>query len=154
MNKVGQFISTVVIGGFAVIVIAMIFLASNRGPVQVQNSMTHVLDSLNKQGITATALSPADVYGEDWQSAYIACPGIKGEEIAAQLSNSADEIGLPTEVGEDENYLVVVNGAGEGHAEKFGRGKVDLCTQPIGGFNAYQLLPLIQDAEGVWTLAA
>ncbi len=157
MNKLGQFLSTVVIGGFAVVVIAMIAVSGMRGPVSVQNSLLAALDNIEHSGLSATAIAPADLYGDDWVAAAIVCPGQSAKDVDAMFG--ADITGLDEQlkspVDAEHNYLVVANNKQEAYAEKLPIAKVNLCAAPVGGaFQSTMMIPLIQDPQGGWTLVA
>lgn len=155
MNKIGQFITTVVIGGFAVILIAMVVLTSNRAANPVNGSLHSALEKISAQNLHATAIAPADVYGDDWVGAAILCPGTDGDDVAAQLQVNAEDLGVDGVVGDNENFLVVVNAAGQAFGEKLDRSEVDLCASQVpGGFDARMMIPLVKDGDGAWTLVA
>lgn len=155
MNKLGQFITTVVIGAFAIALIAMVVLASGRAANPVKGSFAHALEGIKHQNLTATALAPADVYGDDWVGAMVLCPGTSAEDVASQLQVDASALGFEGEVPEGTNYLAVINATGDVHTEAMEQAEVNLCAAQLpGAFDARMMVPLIQDDEGVWMLAA
>ena len=155
MNKLGQFITTVVIGAFAVALVAMVVLSSGRAANPVKGSFATALAAIKEQNLQATALSPADVYGDDWVGATVVCPGATAEEVASLLQVNPEGLHMEETVPDNKNYLVVVNVEGDAYAEGMDRADVDLCSvQILPAFDAKLMVPLIQNEQGAWMLSA
>ena len=131
MNKFGQFITTVVIGAFAVFLAALIALPMVRTPEAESQEPSTVAKSLNTypKDLDYAMFIPQDVYGEEWNAIAAVCPGTTEE----QLKNGGVETdGLNIDfvdgaVPDDVNYLLRVSVNNEFKAEKLPRAKVDMC---------------------------
>lgn len=131
MNKIGQFITTVVIGGFAVFLAALIVLPMVRTAGAETKEPSTVAQSLNTfpKHLDFAMFIPQDVYGQEWGAAAAVCPGATEE----QLKQAGVETGnlnidfADGAVPEDVNYILLGSQNGEFKAEKLSRAKVDLC---------------------------
>lgn len=131
MNKLGQFITTVVIGGFAVFLAALIVLPMVRTADAETKEPSTVAQSLNTfpKHLDFAMFIPQDVYGPEWSAAAAVCPGATEE----QLKQAGVETGnlnidfADGAVPEDVNYMLLGSQNGEFKAEKLPRAKVDLC---------------------------
>ena len=131
MNKIGQFITTVVIGGFAVFLAALIVLPMVRTADAETKEPSTVAQSLNTfpKHLDFAMFIPQDVYGQEWGAAAAVCPGATEE----QLKQAGVETGnlnidfADGAVPEDVNYILLGSQNGEFKAEKLSRAKVDLC---------------------------
>ena len=131
MNKIGQFITTVVIGGFAVFLAALIVLPMVRTADAESKEPSTVAQSLSTypKNLDFAMFIPQDVYGPEWSAAAAVCPGITEE----QLKERGVETGnlnidfVDGAVPDDVNYMLLVSQYNEFKAEKLSRAKVDLC---------------------------
>lgn len=131
MNKLGQFITTVVIGAFAVFLAALIVLPMVRTPEAESKEPSTVAESLStypKHLDYATFLSH-DVYGEEWTAFAAVCPGTTEEQLQ---KSGVETDGLNIDfvdgaVPDDVNYILRGSVNNEIKAEKLPRAKVDMC---------------------------
>ncbi|KAA8721929.1 hypothetical protein [Corynebacterium phocae] len=154
MNKIGKLITTVVIVAFALALAGMVAVASGRAANPVNGSLLAKLETISTQNLRATAISPADVYGDEWSTAFIVCPGVEADDISQALSINAADLGIEGTVEDNDNYLLVRKDAGQTYAEHFDRHELDLCSgQPVPSFDSRQMIPLLKTEDGGWVLA-
>lgn len=154
MSKLGQYITALVIGVFAIILVVMVATTAAREADPVKGSLVATLDKISAQNLRATAVAPEDVYGTDWKEVAILCPGYGADEIQQLLQVNASELGIEGEIPETENYLAVVNDEGQAYAEKFEISDVNLCAVHIpGSLDSRVMLPFVKSDKGAWTLA-
>lgn len=133
MNKFGQFITTVVIGAFAVFLAALIALPMVRTPEAESKEPSTVAQSLNTypKHLDYATFIPQDVYGEEWNPIVGVCPGATEEQLQ-NIGVETDGLNIDFVDGavpDDVNYLLRVSVNNEFKAEKLPRAKVDMCDR-------------------------
>ncbi|MDK8896593.1 hypothetical protein QP999_01390 [Corynebacterium sp. MSK004] len=131
MNKLGQFITTVVIGGFAVFLAALIVLPMVRPAQAETKEPSTVAQSLSAypKNLDFAMFIPQDVYGQEWGAVAAVCPGAtedqlkKGGVETKNLNIDFADGAVPNDV----NYILLASQTGEFKAEKLPRAQVDLC---------------------------
>lgn len=130
MNKLGQFITTVVIGGFAVFLAALIALSMTRTEEDSSSTLAETLEKYPKN-LDFAALVVPDVYGPEEVAGLIVCPGTTEEQLS---DIPAAEAGIDFEdgkVADDVNYFITMSSEQEYSAEKLQRSNVDLCRDVL-----------------------
>lgn len=103
-------------------------------------------------GLNATAIAPADVYGEDFAFAAFVCPGLTQEDVTELYGVDASALDLVGEVPADQNYLMLIRENGTAEFDAMEREAVDLCTAPTYPLPATALVPLGKTEQGGWQL--
>ncbi|OFP63339.1 hypothetical protein HMPREF2978_11110 [Corynebacterium sp. HMSC074C01] len=127
MSKIGQFITTVVIGGFAIVLGLLIALSMTRSPEEPSSTLGEALDTYPKN-LSFSALLVPDVYGQDWIAGLVVCPGATEQQLGEGGVDVAGIDFVDGKVAEDENYFVTVSVNQEYQVEKLNRSQVDLCS--------------------------
>ncbi len=156
LTQTSRNIVIAVIAGFIAVIGLIVALTSVRPEPAVQGSITSTLEKVEDAGLNATALSPSDVYGEQWVAAGIICPGMDDSLVKQQFQVEPQLVGLREgqTVEEHKNMLILRDQQGGAHVEEFSRYDVDLCTAPVQGyFNTQMLMPLIKTEIDNWALA-
>lgn len=155
MTKVGQFITTFLIGLFIIALGAMIALSSMREQPPVERTLESAVDSLDKTNLTVSAVAPSEVLGRNWQGMTTICAGTKLDEIKKMYGIDPHALGIDEDVDADTNYFVAIAGNNEFYAEKLNREKIDLCPtgQPLQPAATQSLLPFIKEGD-TWKLGA
>lgn len=155
MSKTMTAVVAIVAAGWLVIMMAMVAMAATRDADKVQGSLSSTLEEISAAGLTGTAISPFDVYGEDWVAVGFVCPGFTDEMIEKEMNLDPSLFGTEGEVPEDENYIVVRDQGGAAHVEKFSRDELDLCASPMPGyFDSRMMIPMVKTEQGNWVLAS
>lgn len=153
MSKLGKVIATFVIGAFAILLVGMVAGSMTRAASPIEGNFVHTLKGIGAQNLEATAVAPADVYGERWAGAAVICPGTTPEDIEENFRVRAADLGIEGDVPENINYLMVMDQEGTAYAEKLDRSEVDLCQKELpGAFDARMMMPMMKTPAGVWTL--
>ncbi|AGF71598.1 hypothetical protein [Corynebacterium halotolerans] len=122
---------------------------------ETSGGLERTLGAFDEQGLTISAISPADVYGEEWSAGAIICPSETEETIRQNFDVDASELeigalGIP----EDTNYLMLRNADGEAVFDGMDRSVMDLCTVPLQGyFDTRLMMPVAKTEAGGWGLA-
>lgn len=139
-------------------VVVLAGMIANTGVAQSRFDASGSLEStvhvLGEEGLKVTAISPADVYGEEWVAGAFICPGETEQSISQKFEADAAELNLGAAgVPEDSNYLLLRNAEGEAVFDAMARSEIDLCSVPLQGyFDTLSMLPLAQSPEGGWVL--
>ncbi|MDO5454935.1 MAG: hypothetical protein Q4F37_08090 [Corynebacterium sp.] len=102
--------------------------------------------------LTATAVAPADVYGEEFAFAAFICPGMTEQDISEFYGVDASALELDGAVPQDLNYLMLVRQDGTTEYDAIARDAIDLCTAQTYPVPANALVPLAQTEQGGWQL--
>ena len=155
LSKSAAALVAVVTVGFLIAILGLVGWTAARADEPV-GRVGHILQETKNKGLHGTALSPADVYGEEWTAAAFVCPGVSGDELREAFGLNPDELDLVDgKVPEDTNYLVALDDDLNTFPEKLDRSEVDLCSQqapPV--INGFSLLPFMQNQDGTWVLAS
>ncbi|QPK79610.1 hypothetical protein G7Y31_02550 [Corynebacterium lizhenjunii] len=156
MTKLGQFITTVVIGVFAVALFAMAAVAATRPAAPVARGLGSALESIDSSNMNTAGLAIMDIYGEQWRGFSTICSGMTPDDIEKLFQVRAADLGIDGTVGEDKNYLLAINDKQQYYAEELNRNQVDLCPsgQPLPVTDAAAIVPFVKAENGTWFLAA
>ena len=155
MNKVGQAITTLVIGLFAIALVGMVAMSATRPAQPVDRTFAEAVETIDDANLNATALAVADVYGQPWVQFLNLCPGTTPDDIRNGLQVNPENLGITETVPQGTNYIVAMNTDQQFYAEKISMDKVDICTT-VGQLpmsNAASMLPLAKTPEGQWVFA-
>ncbi|MGP6173907.1 hypothetical protein [Corynebacterium sp. A21] len=110
--------------------------------------------ALETQGLSVSAISMADIYGEEYIAGAIICAGETPETIAANYDVDVAGLELGAEgVPAGSSYLLLRTMDGTPVFDEIDSSKVDLCSQPLAGyFDTQALMPLGQIESGSWGL--
>ncbi len=118
-------------------------------------ALEYTVEGFDEQGLTISAVSPADIYGEEWIAGAIVCPRQTAEDVAATFEiDSADleEMG-DGEIPDDTNYLLLRDMDGKVALDRIDRANVDLCQYPLQGyFDTRSMMPVGKTEAGGWAL--
>lgn len=130
MNKLGQFITTVVIGGFAIFLAALIALSMNNDSADGETTST-LSETLTEypKNLNFAALIVPDVYGSEQIGGLVVCPGTTEKDLSEAQVDTAEIEFEDGKVADDVNYFVTVSTEQEYHAEKLQRSNIDLCDE-------------------------
>lgn len=150
----------------AVVLISAIFLVAIVGMVasthysttlvKKASPLTTALNGIEANGLNATAVALADIYGEDIAAAVPVCPYETPEQISSMIDADVSGLNIPaTGVPRTKNFLIMADHNGNLSMDGFDIDEVNLCMskqrQAIPGFN---LVPFIKDQQtGAWVLA-
>lgn len=155
LSKIGQGIVAAVV---VVWLAAMGFLIANAespdDSFADSNALEGAVTAIDEQGLKVTAISPADVYGEQYVAGALICPGATEESIGQDYQVDAAPLELGgNEVPEDTSYLLLRDTEGTASFDKIPRDSIDFCSVPLAGyFDTRSLMPLAKtEAEG-WAL--
>lgn len=128
MNKLGQFITTVVIGGFAIFLAALIALSMSKDSAdgEITSTLSETLTDYPKN-LNFAALIVPDVYGSDQVGGLVVCPGTSEKDLSEAQVDTADIEFEDGKVADDVNYFVTVSTEQEYHAEKLQR-STSICV--------------------------
>lgn len=157
LTKIGQgIIAAIVIGWIAVVAVLAAGAASNNSDSNFasQGSLERTVTALEEQGLSATAIAPADIYGEEYVAAGIICEGDTTESISQSLGVDASGLELGADgVPAGTSYLMLATADGAPVFDEIDPAHVNLCEVPLPGqFNAFSLMPLAQIEDGAWGL--
>ncbi|GAA1473696.1 hypothetical protein P4N68_07880 [Corynebacterium felinum] len=110
---------------------------------------------IDASGLTATSVSPYDLFDPEYTMAAVVCPGETRESVAKKFGLDAAHLrGIPTTpVKENYNYLLLGGQLGELKTERIDRDLVDLCNVPTQPFATKAIIPLVKTQTGNWQLA-
>lgn len=119
-------------------------------------ALEHTVEVLDEQGLTISAISPADVYGEEWIAGAILC----SRQTAAGIAETFDDVeqGQLGELGDgeipdDTNYLMLRSADGDLALDPIDRAVLDLCQVPLQGyFDTRSMMPVAKTETGAWAL--
>lgn len=151
-----------IIALFAIAVAGLIGVGHNGGVSASENGpLEKALHGISANGLTATGIAFADVYGENNVAAAVACPGETTGAISSRLGVDVSGMRLGINgVPANYNYLIVADQEGNLTFDRMSIDDVDLCSaqaqsQSGGTYRAYDIVPFVQNPEsGAWVLAA
>lgn len=157
LTKIGQgIIAAVVVGWLAVVGVLVAGAASTNSETSFasQGALEQTVTAIEEQGLNATAVAPADVYGEEYVAAGIICSGETTDSISQSLGVDATSLELGEEgVPADTSYLMLTTAEGDAVFDEIDPAHINLCEVPLGGqFNAFSMMPLIKAEDGSWGL--
>lgn len=154
LSKIGRAIVITLVTLFVLALLGLLVTAANRDGSGYIGSLDNKLKRMDEEGLSATALAPIDIYGEEWREAAVICPGTPMDDIEKIYGVKPNELGIDGEsVPTDENLVVVANVKGEKHVDHVK--DANLCTAPLqGAFDSRAMMPLVKDQNGKWILAA
>lgn len=157
MSKSLKTLAGVIIVLFLLAVAGLIFLAG-RAPAQAHfatGGIERATAAADEAGMRLTAVSPMDVYGEEFVAAVPVCPGTTPKLVMDTYGLPETPEGLPSQVDLESNYLVLVRNDGTSAADHIARASVDFCAAgQVPPFNAAQMLPLMKTPAGGWVIAS
>ncbi|QGU06488.1 hypothetical protein COCCU_02670 [Corynebacterium occultum] len=156
LSKISQGIIAAVIVIWIICLAALVINAAGKNDVDfpAKGALERNVTALDEQGLQLSALSMADIYGEEYVAGSFICPGATTESINQSLEVDAGELNLGAEgVPAGSSYLLLRTADGAAHFDEVDIDTVDFCSQPLEGyFNTYDLMPLGKYAEGGWAL--
>ncbi|MDO5031257.1 hypothetical protein [Corynebacterium sp.] len=126
MSKVAQFITTVVIGGFAVFLALLIALTQFRDKPLMESTVAATLEKY-PDNLQFAVLVPQDVYGDRWMQGLVVCPGTTEQDLK---ESGLDPMGVDFvdgKVPEGAGYYLAVDQFGSAAAEKMDPQSIDMC---------------------------
>lgn len=157
MSKSLKALAGAIVVLFLLAILGLVALSS-QAPAEsraVAGGFERAVSAADEADLTITAVSPMDVYGEDFIAAMPVCPGATPEDVTGLLGLNGAPEGMEEEVPEGTNYLVLIRMDGTAAADAIPQESIDLCAGgQLPPFNAAQMLPLIKDpSTDAWTIA-
>ncbi|AWB81303.1 hypothetical protein C3B44_02195 [Corynebacterium yudongzhengii] len=156
MSKTLKTFAGIVIALFAVAMIGLVALAGRAvGADQFPDGgLERAIAAAEEENLNVTAASPYDIYGEEFVAGVPVCPGTDSQQLMQLTGLPEKPEGLPEEISENENYLVLVREDGSSVADGFDRASLDLCAVGVmPPFSSAAILPFAKTEEGNWVLA-
>ncbi|QNE88966.1 hypothetical protein H0194_07725 [Corynebacterium incognita] len=145
-----------VIAAFVAVMGLLVAVAAVAPEPAVKGTLTSTLEDIEDSGLHATAVAPADVYGDKWVAGAFVCPGMDANYVKQALQLDPAQVGLREgqTVEKTKNFLVLRDQEGGAYVEELSRFDVDLCTSPVEGyFDTHVLLAMLKTEADNWALA-
>lgn len=156
LSKISQgIIAGVVVIWIAVVAVLIAGAAGNTdSSFPGKGALERNVAALEEQGLSVSAISMADIYGEEYIAGAIICSGETAETITENYDVDAAELELGAEgVPAGSSYLLLRTIDGTPVFDEIDSNKVDLCSQPLAGyFDTRAMMPLGQIESGSWSL--
>lgn len=157
-NALGVVVGIVVVWALAIAGMVLAGSTTNQKDpgFPTAGALSRTVSALDRQGLTITAVSLADIYGEDYIAGAFLCDGVDAESFgeAYEVDTAGLEL-VDGRVPAGTSYLMLRSAEGAAVFDQVDRADVDLCATPLEGyFSTFSMLPLVKVGEDSWALAA